>query len=378
MTNTEMCNKYFPHLRVLGDFDDYEFETEKEFNDFFTKAHRNGIDGSIKPFAIGGSQAGAIEGVGYYPPQRTALEILYPDRFPISESLEEIFEQGHRAEPYIRESFKRETGLTVIEWNVQVVNPKYPHCLADIDGLIIEDGKIGVYEGKSPVNWTKQNEWKKIKKAGNKPENWYLVPMNYLMQVWYYMAVYEIDFAYICAGGWGFKSSDIAYCRIDRLPPDSELALMNDCEAFVDNTAKGIMPSGDKVEDKKELLTYISEWYRGKPLKFDPDYELPEIAASLSEEIIKLQDEIEIAKKDFRDKITEKEEQLNGKLATLAEMMGENQRASAKLNDKTYTIVYAADSRYSFDKDLCKEKYPDVYDEVYKKKEGVRKITVLE
>lgn len=376
-----------------------KFEEEKQ--QMFSKSRLHGLDGSIE-LAIGGSDAATPFGlhkyetpIGLY--ERLAYPSLYMNR-PVSEEQQIIFGTGHRAEPYIRESFELATGLKVIEWDVQMVNKKYPHCIADVDGLILENGKLGIYEGKCLQFWRSQKNWQKIKALNGSPEALDLVPAMYRMQVWYYLAVTGLSFAYICGGGWGFRPDDIAYYRINRLPPDREEEMMSFLETFVINTMNGVRPSdlGSIVSAEKKLKKY-SEASLLHGIKNDGKIKkLPRMALPIAENLLALEKELEEKRsevKAYEQSLEVKErtkmvknfasdigiDELESKIqeiqANLAGIMFDTTKSYCETDDGQMIMVnYDFSGRKTFDSKRCKQKYPEVYDDVYMQKN--RKLTV--
>lgn len=348
-----------------------KFEEEKQA--FFTSTLLHGADGSVKPYAIGGSKVGSIFGYNRFCPASVLYEHLrYPQVYASERKDSKTLAAGHRAEPYIMDSFRLETGMEVYNWTVQMGNRNIPFGLIDVDGLAVEDGVLGVYEGKCPQVYATQKPWLEIKKRGNTPDCADLVPMDYFLQVQWAMLITGLPFAYICAGGWGMRQDDIAYVRIEKLPSEGQEALLEGVEQFVRNTERGIRPSDDAYPDKKRLLEEYSKMYTCMELSEKP-VALPSSATDLIEQIR----QAEAQKKQIGAKVKELEASLG-----LKETEEKAAAAKAALAEMMYTAKYgvAMDAagkpvrvsyefgRNSFDKDLCQEKYPEVFREVYRPK----------
>lgn len=354
-----------------------EFEAKKQ--EFFSTMRQHGIDGSIFPFAVGGSDAGTILGYNdFMSPSVLYEHKKYPAVYASSGPEDETLAAGHRAEGFIMGLFSLATGLKVIDWTVQMVNEKWPHCVANVDGLVEENGLLGIYEGKCPQIYSTQKDWMQIKKLGNKPECISLVPMKYRCQVWFYLAVTGLSFAYICAGGWGFRKDDIAYVRIDRLPEEEENALMQACELFVRNTARGNRPSDVDYADKNRLLKLYNDMYLKKKLSDEPVKLLP-AATPLIETIRACEEKKEEINKQIKELekelgLKEVEAKITAAKAALAEMMytskyGVATDAEGNPVRVTYELSYSG-----FKKELCQEKYPEIFKEVYGPSRRVLKI----
>lgn len=349
------------------------FEAEKQ--KWFSQTRRHGLDGSIKPFAIGGSDAGTIYGCNKFCPPSVLYEHKrYPELYDAPPTGEQkvIFDTGHRAEPYIRQSFEFSTGIKVTDWTVQMGNKKYPFAAANVDGLLVEDGVLGIYEGKCPQFYPSQKPWMEIKNRGNTPDCLELVPLPYRMQVWFYMAVTGLSFAYICGGGWGFRPDDIGYCRIERLPQAEEAAFMEGIARFVKNTARGKRPSDVDFDDKKKLLEEYSKIAATKKL-VDKPVMLPESAKHLittikdgearKKEISKMVKELE-----KEQGLKEIEDSIVSAKAALAEIMYTAKSAvGADMDGNPVAVTYDF-GRKTFDKELCEKEFPEVFEQVYRAK----------
>lgn len=377
-----------------------KFEEEKQR--MFSKSRLHGIDGSIE-LAIGGSDAATPFNLHKYEtPLGLYLRLAYPELYmdrSVSKEQEIIFGTGHRAEPYIRESFELATGLKVIEWDFQMVNKKYPHCIADVDGLVCENGKLGIYEGKCLQFWASQKNWQAIKSLKCAPEAIEYVPAMYRMQVWYYLAVTGLSFAYICGGGWGFRLDDIGYCRINRLPPDKEAEMMETLENFVQNTIKKIRPTdiGSIVSAQTRLKKYTEASIRHRDLLDTKIKKLPKMAAPLADNLLRLEKELEEKRsevkafeksleikerqkmvKDFAkdlgvNEIESKIEEVQANLASI--MFGLTKGMCQTEDGRTLLLSYDFAGRKTFDSKLCKEKYPEIYEEVYRIKNRLMTVT---
>ena len=401
MNAKEIAKKYFPHVRILGDFSETEFakysamdrmlmsaKEKKKLLDaeqrFFANSRQHGIDDSVYPFGIGGSDVAMIFNKGFKPASwlyEFKKHFDYYSKLKVSAQVQQMFDSGHFAEPSIRELFSKRSGLVAFDWPLQVVNPKYPHCIANIDGLVVENGEIGIYEGKwSKTPKMKREVWSKLcKYLAKDPKTWHpeIVPEKYLLQVYFYMAIYEVSFAYIC-GGWGYDVNEIGYTRIERLPTEIEKTLMLACEEFVEKTDRGIRPSDYEFENKKILKDVYSQMHAVNPSKkgivvLDPDF------AETADEILQLENEVEMLNKrisemtkSYKKKLVEefgleeKEHVLLNAQTRLAEIMYDYRSGIIETESAIYNILYEErDGRSVFNKQLCESKYPEVFKEVY-------------
>ena len=93
---------------------------------------------------------------------------------------------GTILEPIVKKEFMARTGLKVRAKRMLLQSSEYPFMLADLDGVINENGKMCIFEAKTASAY-KQEVW----------ENG--VPEAYLLQVQHYMAVTGAKKTYIAA-----------------------------------------------------------------------------------------------------------------------------------------------------------------------------------
>ena len=156
---------------------------------------------------IGGSDVSIIYGISNFRSNRE----LYYDKLgikPLREVEDETWLQkkmGHVLEDLVAEVFSRKTGLKVFEVKKMFSHPLHPFMFADVDRFVIdEDGRTGIMECKT-TNYQNKDAWEGDVKF----------PYQYELQIRHYMAVMNLDFAYI-ACLWGNSENDFAYRKIVR------------------------------------------------------------------------------------------------------------------------------------------------------------------
>lgn len=154
---------------------------------------------------IGGSDIGAILGIS---PFKTAMDVYLAKIDPNpSEEESELLYWGHALEPAIIGRFEKEHGLHVNRPDAIARHPEHDWMVANLDGIIL-DSKPGVLEIKN-VNQFAVKQWGE---AGS--DN---VPLTYVAQCAWYMAVMDFDYAVVAAL---FGGHDYREFRIER---DKEL-----------------------------------------------------------------------------------------------------------------------------------------------------------
>mgnify|MGYP000760272302 FL=1 len=143
---------------------------------------------NYRRLGIGGSDAAAIMGVSPF----ATIRDLYFDKIGITPVIEEEEENwvakevGHRLEDLVAMIFAKKTGLEVFPVRKMFRHPLYPFMLADVDYFIrFPDGSIGILECKT-CNYNAKDKW-----ADDG------IPENYVLQVRHYLAVMNMNKAYI-------------------------------------------------------------------------------------------------------------------------------------------------------------------------------------
>jgi len=164
---------------------------------------------------IGGSDAAAIMGLSPF----STIRDLYFDKIGVTPVIEEEEENwvakevGHRLEDLVAMIFAKKTGLEVFPVRKMFRHPLYPFMLADVDYFIrFPDGSIGILECKT-CNYNAKDKW-----ADDG------IPENYVLQVRHYLAVMNMNKAYIACRT--FASHDhLPLMLDDRIPEERETAM---------------------------------------------------------------------------------------------------------------------------------------------------------
>jgi len=100
---------------------------------------------------------------------------------------------------------------------------RYPFACGNLDGLVSVAGKVGIFEAKTTSSIDAQKRYWKLG----------ICPPWYETQVRYYMAIMNVDFAYITCC-WGYTLNDMAVIRVDR-DLEVELDMMERIKYIVDS-----------------------------------------------------------------------------------------------------------------------------------------------
>lgn len=194
------------------------------------------LDGRRK--GLGGSDIGAILGVSTF---KSAVDVFLDKTQPRQEEAHnELFYWGHALEPIIIDRFERDNDAAVLRELPVKAHPDYEWMLANIDGKIVPQEKPhGILECKT-VSAFGSKEWG--------IEDTDQVPLSYLAQVVWYMAVYDLDYAVIAAliGGNQFRQY-----RVER-DGDMEKTLIDAGNRFWhDHVLAGVAP---EIKSKSDAL----------------------------------------------------------------------------------------------------------------------------
>lgn len=296
---------------------------------------------------IGGSDAGTVLGIN---PYRTARELYYDKRgvkpFIPKDSEKLPFRWGHALEPVVAEEFSRKTGLMIYETGEMYQHPLHPMMQANVDRIIeFPDGTLGILECKTASPDSKV-KWENGK-----------IPESYEWQVRHYLAVMNLNVAYI-ACLFENNSQTMAIQRIDR-----DLALEQQLIEAEENFWNNYVLAGVEpplTEAPKLCLETIGD-YR----KVDTD-ETP-VKLTGFEDTITEYNRLKAEKKALDDKVKELEKQIDALIVPIVDEMGDKVFAeSSDSEGNIYTISYKPSSRIGINKEnLTKLKFAheDIYNQ---------------
>ena len=186
---------------------------------------------------IGGSDVSVIAGIN---PFRSIFQLWLEKTGQVEpeETENDHTHFGNVLEPVVKREFSKRTGLKVRAKRALLQSGEYPFMLADLDGVIYENGKMNLFEAKTASAY-KQEIWERG------------VPEEYMLQVQHYMAVTGAEKTYLAAlvGGNRF------YWKV--VPRDeqkiAEIIAME--KAFwEENVLAGIEPVPDGSEATTDFL----------------------------------------------------------------------------------------------------------------------------
>ena len=298
---------------------------------------------------IGGSDAGVCMGANHYRTKRD----LYFDKIgkkPVveKEKSDLPLRWGHALEPVVAEEFSIRMGLPVYERKEMYRHPDYPFMQANVDRFItLPDGTVGILECKTANPAVKQ-QWEDNS-----------IPFSYEIQVRHYMAVMNIDTAYIAC--LFENSSDTMVIRKIERDQEFEAQLIEAEKNFWENyVLKGIEPPFEEEPDLCfETIDRNVQVQIGQSIELTGfDDVLPQIAA-LKAEKKRLEDEAKAAAK-----------KADALMVQIVDAMGNKNACSATVDGIKYTIKRTPmKPRTGVPSELLvrmKDLHPDIYGEFVK------------
>lgn len=384
----ELMRQLSKDVYVCGSFEKAKaMLTDDEFQEFFSKSRKHGIDGKVYPFSVGASDAPIIMGVSNYKtPTQLLKSKLSEEPEYISEDTKLLFKLGHILEAPQRELFTYLTGIETEECESQFANKKYPHIRVNIDGLIMVDGKIGLYEGKT----TQPNS-----KVRDSYEN-LTCPMLHFLQTQAALEILELDFGYnYCC--WNHLSP-VTGSKALLIKRDRELGkiICETMEKFVTDAEKGIEPDDNIVKNldlKLEAFVAKNVESIGSEKELDDLTDKKDVVDTFCE-IKKLTDEAKEIKQTGLIRVADlidilNIEELTDKIVSAEQIINEAKAVEDKKKEilKEFFLEYPAGGEivledgvykvkvsepgFSFDNEVkkyFKEKYPEAFEDISTRK----------
>jgi len=315
----------------------------------------HGPEGTI-PYTLGGSDVAAVLGVS---PWTTPLELwrvkkglMKPDD-SVNATAKEM---GQLMEPIVARCYAKVTGNRIIEDTGLYQHADYPYALANLDYRLEEKGRQGVLECKT-TTYHKAGDW-----ADDQ------IPYYYELQVRFYLAVMDLDFADI-ACMWGFNpETDMAVRRVNR-DPVIEAHIFEQLDAFIASLHGNTPPDMSGV--KPELAMAALARVYGASQAGLPTLEFGAKQAKDIRRIAELQADM----KTLQDQLAAKEKEVTAHSVRIAELMQNHEHGVLEVPGTRYKVDYITRVTRRPDSKALKEKYPAAYADVLRASES-RKIKI--
>lgn len=295
---------------------------------------------------IGGSDVASALGVS---PYRTARELYY-DKIgvePVVAGADKsiTFQIGHLLEDVVAQIFAKKTGFSVFQDQTMYQHPLFPFMLADVDRfLILPNGEKAILECKT-AHYDTQFLW-----ANDG------VPRHYELQVRHYMAVMNIDAAYI-ACLFSNSENDFVWRRIDRDTEEEESTILQLKAFWENNVCARVEP---ELNEKPDMALEALRRYYGPADKAMQTVTLPKDFASTLENVLQLKNE----KAALDHQSRKLDGQIKATYLPIAEQMGTACKANCEDNGVKYEITFNPLYREGISKEKLsqlKAQYPDIY-----------------
>lgn len=311
---------------------------------------------SYRKSGIGGSDVAAIMGISPF----ATIRDLYYDKVGIQPLIEEeesnwvAKEVGHRLEDLVAEIFSKKTGLTVFPVRKMFRHPSYPFMIADVDFFIIfPDGSYGLLECKT-CNYNAKSKWDDDG-----------IPMNYEYQVRHYLAVMNMDKAYI-ACLYGNNEDEFVIRSIERDMMEEEDIIAQEAYFWNEYVEKQVEPP---YSGKPDLILDSIRRYSGYADKSLPEISVSGLEVKDLENYLKLSEE----KSQLEKRKKEIEAQQKELIVPFVEKLGAGCKAVLENGTERYKITYNPTIRKSVGKDSLEKlkiQHPDIYEEYVKSTES--------
>lgn len=297
---------------------------------------------------IGGSDVAAALGIS---PYRTARELYY-DKIGVEPVVEGrdmsiTFEIGHLLENVVAEIFAKKTGMTVYEDHMMYQHPLFPFMIADVDRFVRQpDGKKAILECKT-AHYDVQYLW-----ANG------AVPRHYELQVRHYMAVMNIDVAYI-ACLFSNNENDFVWQKIERDPDEEESIILQLKDFWENNVMKREEPP---LTEKPDLVLAALSRYYGPADKSQPLVTVGSEYIPVLERVAELKEQ----KQQLDQQSRFLDDQIKAAYAPIVDLMGTACTAQCDGNGVSYRITFNPMFRTGISKDKLsqlKAQYPEIYDD---------------
>jgi len=308
----------------------------------------HGPAGTI-PYTIGGSDVSVVFGDS---PWSTPLELWRIKKgllLPDDKSNATAKQMGHIMEPVVAQCYAMKTGNTIITDTGLYQHAKYPYALANLD-YRVEDkdsGRQGVLECKT-TDWHFAEGW-----ADG------CVPYYYELQVRFYLAVMDLDFADIVCM-WGLNPErDMAIRRIER-DLLIEASIFEKLDEFIDSLNLNIEPDMTDVKPTVALASLARIYAKSDAslptVEFSPKYEKPlRSIAALQAEVAALSEQIK-----------KKEGEITAHSVRIVEAMKEHEIGELLTPADRLVIRFPTRSSRRPDSKRLKDEYPAIYEAVLK------------
>ena len=305
---------------------------------------------------IGGSDVAAIMGIS---PFATIRDLFY-EKTGVQPLIEEEESNwvakavGHRLEDLVAEIFSKKTGLEVFPVRIMFRHPQYPFMLADVDYFVRSpDGTYSILECKT-CNYNAKSKWDNEQ-----------IPANYELQVRHYLAVMNMDRAYI-ACLYGNNENEFVYRSIERDLIEEENIIEQEEYFWREYVMKNVEPP---YTGKPDLILASIRRYSGYADKSIPEISISSLESRSLEKYLSLSEE----KSQLEKRKKEIDAEQRALSVPFVEQLGQGCKAVLEDGVNRYHITYNPTRRTQIGKDdmeMLKHTHPAIYEKYTKTTES--------
>ena len=308
------------------------------------ECREHGPDGDIE-YTLGGSDVSTVFGVN---PWTTPLELFQMKRGLLKQSDDDNAgrkKMGHLMEPVVAYWYREMTGNQLIEDSGLYQHADYPYALANLDYRVVNGDGHGVLDCKT-TSWRNAEEW-----ADG------AIPYRYDLQVRFYMAVMDFDYADL-ACMWGFDAEKEMAIRSIRRDRDIEKLIFERLDEFIGRLCSGSPPTMSDVDPEQAMKALARVYHTSVPnqptIEFGKKHERP-----LRRIAVLQADNYNLSKK-----IEKNETEVTALSVKIAEMMGAHERGLLETAFDKLVVSYVPKTIKRVDSKLLKKDHPLIYDAV--------------
>ena len=304
----------------------------------------------IRTHGLGGSDAAAIMNMSKWGSPSTvwAEKVGFIDPKPADNWFQ--LEAGHAMEPLVGKLFAEKTGFTLVEDTNMYAHPEYPWMIADLDfRATTPSGENVIVECKTTLPTNLDNWHNGV--AGEDGR----LPIHYEIQVRHYMAVMNVETAYVIVS-WGFTADKACIVRVNR-NLELERTIIEMERDFWMNYV---------IEDKEPQERFLNDLALKKFIRMT----VPDADNSASPGIL-TDGDLEVVQKfldlcqerdELKDEVDHLDRQINALKKELVGILGEKTSASLDREGETYFVSNKPRASRSTNYEALKNSYPEAYE----------------
>lgn len=311
---------------------------------------------SQRKIGFGGSDAGVIMGVNKF----TSLNALISRKLgvlkeePADASKQFVFDFGHVMEDALIKYFAAVTGFRVYKDDAMYYHPNYPFMIADCDAFCEdESGNRYLIECKTSSSENYKN-WK----SGVYSEDAVLPVQSYVWQVRHYMAVLNINRAYLVIG-FDNQASKISIIIINRDISEEVRLINQEYKIYSEYLSQNKIPEFEYTS--REDFEKVRNTVESEPVSDSLEFE--ESSSRMLNDYLNLQ--AKIKQKDTEIKAL-KESLDTMKIGIIKSLEGHENGVLEVDDDHEIRVMYKESTRRGVDTDKLSVVYPEVYKDVYR------------